>query len=104
MKCLVRRVAEQQETIATLVTVDSEHRLAATLLHLARKLGVPDPHRLRIEQQITHQELSEMVGTTRPRVTGFLRKFRELGLIVVSKEGFLIVKQHRLADYLQRTA
>ena len=104
VKYLVRRVADQQEIIANLVTVDSEHRLAATLLHLARKLGLPDPRSLRIEQKITHEDLSEMVGTTRPRVTGFLRKFRELGLIVVSEEGFLIVKEHRLADYLLRTA
>lgn len=101
---LVTRIAEQQQIIAHLITVDSEHRLGETLLLLAHKLGQPDPRSTRIAQRITHEELSEMVGTTRPRVTKFMLKFRGLGLIEVSPERGLIVKEQQLADYLAQLA
>ncbi|HSS20242.1 MAG TPA: Crp/Fnr family transcriptional regulator [Pyrinomonadaceae bacterium] len=97
---LTVRVAEQQRMIANLITVDSEHRLGETLLQLARKLGLPDPRSTRIEQKITHEELSAMVGTTRPRITGFMLKFRGLGLIEISREHFLIIKEKKLSEYL----
>jgi CRP-like cAMP-binding protein len=97
---LATRIADQQATIANLLTVDSEQRLGKTLLHLARKLGKHDPRSIRIEQRITHEELAAMVGTTRPRISTFMRRFRELGLIEFSVERFLIVKEGRLSAYL----
>src|SRR5207249_1286856 len=60
---LATRISEQQRTIATLLTVDSEHRLGETLLLLARKLGKPGFLNTRIEYKITHEDLSRMVGT-----------------------------------------
>lgn len=97
---LANRVGEQQQVISHLITVDSEHRLGKTLLILARKLGDPDPRSTRIEQKITHEELSEMVGTTRPRITAFMHKFRALGLVETTPQHFLIVKERKLSDYL----
>ncbi len=101
---LALRVADQQEVIAQLVTVDSEQRLGAILLDLARRLGKQDPRSIRIEQRITHEELAAMVGTTRQRVCGFLQHFRDLGLIELSAERFLIVKESKLAEYLAQIA
>lgn len=101
---LATRVGDQQQLIASLLTVNSEHRLGETLLRLARKLGQPDPRSKKIAQKITHEELSEMVGTTRPRITKFLLKFRHLGLIEISPEHFLIVKERALSEYLARLA
>ena len=46
------RVAEQQQVIANLVTVDSEQRLGKTPLQLARALGKKDQQRTRIELKI----------------------------------------------------
>lgn len=101
---LAARLAEQQRVMGTLLMVNSEHRLGETLLALARKLGQPDPRSTRIEQKITHEELSEMVGTTRPRITSFMLLFRTLGLIEITPEHFLIIKEKKLADYLARVA
>jgi CRP/FNR family transcriptional regulator, cyclic AMP receptor protein len=101
---LAVRIADQQAIIANLVTVDSEQRLGKTLLDLARKLGKQDPRSIRIEQRITHEELSAMVGTTRPRISEFMQRFREQGLIEFSAERFLIIKEHKLTDYLARIA
>ena len=99
---LAARIAEQQQIIANLVTIDSEQRLGKTLLQLARKLGKQDPLSLRLEHRISHEELAEMVGTTRPRVSTFMHRFRELGLIEMTEKHCLIIKEQKLSDYLAR--
>jgi CRP/FNR family transcriptional regulator, cyclic AMP receptor protein len=57
----------------------SEKRLARALLLLANfgKEGRPEP----IIANVTQAMLAEMIGTTRPRVTHFMNKFRQLGFI-----------------------
>ena len=98
---LVVRIADQQQIISNLVTVDSEKRLGKTLLRLARKLGKKDIRSILIEHRISHQELSEMVGTTRPRISEFMQRFRRLGLIESTAEHYLIVKERKLTEYLE---
>jgi len=104
VKYLAVRVADQQEVIANLVTVDSEQRLGKTLFHLARQLGKKGPRSTRIELRISHEELSKMVGATRPRVSAFIQRFRNLGLIELSEEHYLIVKEDKLTAYLASIA
>jgi len=101
---LAMRVADQQQIIANLVTVDSEQRLGKTLLQLARTLGEKDPHGVRIELKISHDELSKMVGTTRPRISLFIQRFRNLGLIETNLDRFLVIDEKKLTDYLARIA
>ena len=57
----------------------SEKRLARTLLMLANfgKEGAPQP----ITTKISQETLAEIIGTTRPRVSYFMNKFRKLGFI-----------------------
>src|SRR2546425_3634258 len=100
VRYLAVRVADQQQVIANLVTVDSEQRLGKTLLSLARTLGKKDPRSIRIELKISHEELSEMVGTTRPRISVFMQRFRNLGLIETNEDHFLVIKETKLSDYL----
>jgi CRP/FNR family transcriptional regulator, cyclic AMP receptor protein len=104
VRYLAVRIADQQQVIANLVTVDSEQRLGRTLLRLARTMGKKDPRSIRIELRISHEELSEMVGTTRPRVSLFMQRFHNLGLIETNKDRFLIIKEKKLADYLAQIA
>lgn len=104
VKYLAVRIADQQEVIANLVTADSEQRLGKTLLQLARKLGKKDPRSIRIELRISHEELASMVGTTRPRISVFMQRFRNLGLIETSIEHHLIIKEKKLTAYLATIA
>jgi CRP/FNR family cyclic AMP-dependent transcriptional regulator len=57
----------------------SEKRLARVLLLLANfgKEGRPEP----VIAKISQETLAEMIGTTRSRVSFFMNKFRDLGLI-----------------------
>lgn len=95
------RLSEQRQTITNLVTMDSERRLAATLLTLADKIGKPQSGGVRIEQRITQEELSGMVGTTRSRVGFFLKRFNEAGMVSRLPGAFLLVNENRLSDYLE---
>ena len=104
VRYLAVRIADQQQVIANLVTVDSEQRLGKTLLQLARTMGKKDPRSIRIELKISHEELSEMVGTTRPRISVFMQRFHNLGLIETNKEHFLIIKENKLTAYLAQIA
>jgi len=104
VRYLAVRIADQQQVIANLVTVDSEQRLGQTLLQLARTLGKKDPRSIRIELKISHDELSEMVGTTRPRISVLMQRFHNLGLIETNRDRFLVIKEHKLTAYLAQIA
>lgn len=104
VRYLLVRIADQQEVITQLATANSEHRLGTTLLELARTLGKKEPHGLTIEHKITHEELSEMVGTTRPRVSVFMERFHNLGLIETRAQHCLVVRDKDLSDYLTKIA
>ena len=104
VKYLAVRVADQQQVIANLVTVDSEQRLGKALLHLASQLGKKGPGSTRVELRISHEELSHMIGTTRPRISVFMQRFRNLGLIELSEEHYLIVTEDKLTAYLASIA
>lgn len=100
LQYLARRIADQQQTILDLMTVNSECRLGKALLRLGDKLGEKHLSRIRLKHKISHEELSQIVGTTRPRISEFMNKFRELGLIELSEAGFIIINRQKLADYL----
>lgn len=104
IRYLAARIADQQQVIANLVTVDSEQRLGKTLLQLARTFGKKDPRSIRIELKISHEELSEMIGTTRPRVSVFMQRFKNMGLIELNADHFLIIKEEKLTRYLESHA
>ena len=68
---LAVRMSERQIAVFDLVTMDAARRLAKALLDYAEKFGRFDDPYLRVDQRISHEELSQIVGTTRPRVTAF---------------------------------
>jgi len=104
VKYLTVRVADQQHVIANLVTADSEQRLAKTLLQLARTKGKKDPKSIRIKLRISHDELASMIGTTRPRISVFMQRFRNLGLLEMSADHYIIIKEGKLTTYLESIA
>ena len=102
VRYLAMRLAEQQQVIANLVTVDREQRLGKTLLHLAKSIGTNDSYGTVI--YISHKELSEMIGTTPSRVGMFMQRFRNLGLVEMPKEHYLIIAEQKLSRYLTQAA
>lgn len=79
MKHLLTRNSRVEEDLVDQLFNSSEKRLARTLLLLANfgKEGGPQP----IATKISQETLAEIIGTTRPRVSHFMNKFRKLGFI-----------------------
>jgi CRP/FNR family cyclic AMP-dependent transcriptional regulator len=75
----------------------SEKRLARALLLFAR-YGQSDVRRSL--PKISQETLAEMIGTTRPRVSLFMNKFRKLGLIEYTRSGGLTVNDALLSIVL----
>jgi len=76
---LLIRNGRVEEDLVDQLFNSSEKRLARTLLILANfgKEGRPQP----ITIPISQETLAEIIGTTRPRVSHFMNKFRKLGFI-----------------------
>jgi CRP/FNR family transcriptional regulator, cyclic AMP receptor protein len=76
---LLHRNSRVEEDLVDQLFNSSEKRLARTLLLLANfgKEGEPEP----LLAKISQETLAEMIGTTRSRVSAFMNKFRQLGLI-----------------------
>lgn len=97
MKHLLTRNSRVEEDLVDQLFNSSEKRLARTLLLLANfgKEGGPQP----ITTKISQETLAEIIGTTRPRVSHFMNKFRKLGFIKYN--GYLQVHSSLLTVLLQ---
>jgi CRP-like cAMP-binding protein len=77
--CLLARGMRTQADLVDQLFNSSEKRLARILLLLAEfgKPGEPES----VIPEITQETLADMIGTTRPRVSFFMNRFRKLGFI-----------------------
>jgi len=94
---LLTRNSRVEEDLVDQLFNSSEKRLARTLLLLANfgKEGGPQP----ITAPISQETLAGIIGTTRPRVSHFMNKFRKLGFI--SYNGHLQVHSSLLSVVLR---
>ena len=75
-------------------TADAKIRMG--LYQLAKRHGIQDAHGTIIDLKITHQELSEMVGTSRETVTRVLTRLREEGIIEVEQRRITLLNPQAL--------
>jgi CRP-like cAMP-binding protein len=96
IKHLLTRTLRVEADLVDQLFNSSERRLARVLLLLAHfdKEGVSGP----ITEKISQETLAGMVGTTRPRISKFMNKFRRLGLI--DYNGHLVVHNSLLTAVL----
>jgi CRP-like cAMP-binding protein len=84
---LARNIRYEADLVDQLFN-STEKRLARLLLLLARfgKDGVPET----VIPKISQETLAEMIGTTRPRVSFFMNRFRALGLVEYDENGIQV--------------
>jgi len=93
---LLIRNSRVEEDLVDQLFNSSEKRLARTLLLLANFGKEDGPQK--ISTPISQETLAEIIGTTRPRVSLFMNKFRKLGFI--SYNGHIEVHQSLLTVVL----
>jgi len=65
-----------------LLTLDLRGKLALGLLDVAEGFGVVDADGRLLKVRLTHEDLAELTGVSRARVTKTLREFEEAGYVV----------------------
>jgi CRP-like cAMP-binding protein len=79
-----------------------EERVALILLELSENFGVREGPGVRLTVPTRHQDLAELVGATRPRVTEFLTAFERRHFI--ARDGRqMIVMRDRLEKFLEQS-
>ncbi len=93
VKTLCERRRELENTVEKLVFHDVNAKLAELLLQLADDYGVDDARGTLVAVKITHQEMANLIGSTRETVSLTLSQFKRKKLIAT--EGRKIILSDR---------
>jgi CRP/FNR family transcriptional regulator len=74
----------------------ADARIRMGLHQLSKKHGIRDAHGIIIDLKITHQELAEMVGTSRETVTRVLARLRNQGILEISQRRMTLLDPEAL--------
>ncbi len=74
----------------------ADARIRMGIYQLAKKHGIRDAHGTIIDLKITHQELAEMVGTSRETVTRVLARLREQGILEIDQRRMTLLDSEAL--------
>jgi CRP/FNR family cyclic AMP-dependent transcriptional regulator len=94
-----QKLTEAEDRIADLVFRDVPGRIASVLLKLAEQFGKVGDKGVEISIKLTHQELADMVGSSRETVTIVLNEFKEDGVVSISEKHISIIDEKRLKTW-----
>jgi CRP/FNR family transcriptional regulator len=84
--------------IQSMSSSTADARIRMGVYQLAKRHGIRDAHGTIIDLKITHQELAEMVGTSRETVTRVLTHLRELGIIEIDQRRITLLDAKALLE------
>lgn len=94
----IARMVGYEDALVHQIINNTERRLARVLLQLAKYDGRGRPKMI---EGISQEVLAEIVGASRPRISGFMNKFRRLGHIEYSGNR-IVVKPSLVSILLQQ--
>jgi CRP-like cAMP-binding protein len=94
-----RALNEAYAQVNTLAVDDTIHRLGKVLLKLAAKLGQHSGPEVEIPTYLTQEEIAQMVGVRRERISTALNFFRRKRMIEYSNHGHLILNIKALKSH-----
>jgi len=97
LRALAQRLRRTNEAMADLVFSDVPGRVANALLGLAEKFGVDDGEGLRVQHDLTQEELAQLVGASRETVNKALSEFANRGWLRLEGRTVLLLDTERLA-------
>jgi CRP-like cAMP-binding protein len=100
LQMLVRRCLDYEERLQSLALDKTPERIVRSLLRFAGRLGSPAEDGSIKIPPLTHQVLSEYVGTSREIVTFQMNSLRQKGYLRYSRKGIQVYAA-ALADYLR---
>ncbi|MDY3128301.1 MAG: CRP-like cAMP-activated global transcriptional regulator GlxR [Corynebacterium sp.] len=97
LRVLARRLRRTNANLADLIFTDVPGRVAKTLLQLANRFGVQESGSLRVNHDLTQEEIAQLVGASRETVNKALATFAHRGWIRLEGKSVLIVDTEHLA-------
>ncbi|MFA6148215.1 MAG: Crp/Fnr family transcriptional regulator [bacterium] len=98
IRLLSKRLAKVERGFGDFGHTWSYHRLTKVLLRLCEEHGKETPKGTVIPLRLTHEDLANLIGTTRETVTTQMIRFRRMGL-VKRQDRFLVVNKPRLEEF-----
>lgn len=90
LQVLAQRNIELTSRIESFSTDDISHRLARTLLRLGKRMGTTEHDGTLRMMPLTHEVLSQYVGTSREVVTLHMNRFRRQGFLRYSRKSTIL--------------
>lgn len=93
---LMERRQALERRIEDLIFRDVNSKLAELLLLFAERNGIADPRGTLIGTKVTHQEMANLIGSTRETVSLTLSQFRRKKLIITESRRVIVVDKEGL--------
>jgi CRP-like cAMP-binding protein len=103
LQVLVQRTIDFTHRIESFSTDNIARRLARSLIRFADRLGTRDTEGAIQMAPLTHELLSQYVGTSREIVTHYMNQFRKQGYLRYSRRGIVLYRD-ALQDWLTQAA
>jgi CRP-like cAMP-binding protein len=98
LRVLARRLRRTNDNLSDLIFTDVPGRVAKQLLYLAQRFGSREGNSLRVNHELTQEEIAQLVGSSRETVNKALADFTQRGWIRVQGKSILIDNAERLAQ------
>jgi CRP-like cAMP-binding protein len=99
MKELSRMLKERDAMLAQLALSNVRDRMLHLLKTLSEKFGVPEGNFHKIDMPLSHQEIANMIGSSRETVTMVLNELSKEGLIKTGRMSIHVNLTH-LSEYI----
>jgi len=84
IEILTQKLSEAREDIGALSFLDTENRVARTLIKLGKEHGkfiVSKKSMLKLKIPLSHEQLARMIGGNRPHISTIMSKFKKKGWV-----------------------
>lgn len=88
--------------LSHLLFLSNRDRLIHLLLDLAEQFGIPDRQGIRLRIRLSHQELGNLIGSTRETITVLLGQLKAEGSVGGGRRTIILTAPDRLARGLNR--
>ncbi|MBI2326725.1 Crp/Fnr family transcriptional regulator [Candidatus Curtissbacteria bacterium] len=99
---LAQRLSYAQEKISKLTLADAKARLISELFRLGKNFGTEDEKSIQLKRRFTHEQLANLIGTTRETVTKTIKAINDdcPGCIAQDKNHYLVINKHMVLEVI----
>jgi CRP/FNR family transcriptional regulator len=100
LQVMTSRLRCLSDTLANVAGEQVGKRLARLLFWLCMRYGHDGGAGVVLNVKLTHQEIADMIGTTRQTVTSLMNNFKREGILAINDHVIHIVDKHKLMGLL----